>query len=133
MLEQVVLGLLTWAVLITALARETPLVRAQTGVVVVLATVVEYTFSPLLEAYTYRLENVPVYVPPGPGPGRDQQGQPAVRGSGRLRLVRPLRVAAGPVGAAGVEVRVELVQDRLVEEAVGGDRVAAERAVLAVQ
>jgi hypothetical protein len=67
MLEQVVLGLLTWGVLVAALARETPLVRAQTGVVVVLATIVEYTFSPLLEAYTYRLETVPAYVPPGHG------------------------------------------------------------------
>lgn len=67
MLEQVALGVLTWGVLIALLRRETPLVRAQTGVVVVLATMVEYTFSPLLEAYTYRLETVPAYVPPGHG------------------------------------------------------------------
>jgi hypothetical protein len=67
MSEQVLLGALTWAVLLGALAREAPLVRAQTAVVVVLATAVEYTFSPLLEAYTYRLETVPAYVPPGHG------------------------------------------------------------------
>lgn len=67
MAEQVVLGVLTWALLLRLLARETPLVRAQTGIVVVLATAVEYTFSPLLEAYTYRLETVPAYVPPGHG------------------------------------------------------------------
>jgi hypothetical protein len=65
--EQVALGVLTWALLLRVLRREAPLVRAQTAVVVVLATAVEYTFSPLLEAYTYRLETVPAYVPPGHG------------------------------------------------------------------
>jgi hypothetical protein len=67
MLEQVGLGVLTWGVLVGFLRRESSLVRAQTLVVVVLATMVEYTFSPLLEAYTYRLETVPMYVPPGHG------------------------------------------------------------------
>ncbi|MFP5336828.1 MAG: hypothetical protein ACLGIV_16090 [Actinomycetes bacterium] len=67
MAEQVLLGVLTWGLLVGLLRRETPLVRAQTVIVVVLATVVEYTFSPLLEAYTYRLETVPAYVPPGHG------------------------------------------------------------------
>ncbi len=65
--EQLLLGALTWGVLAVALRRETPLVRTQTLVVVVLATAVELTFSPLLEAYVYRLENVPAYVPPGHG------------------------------------------------------------------
>jgi hypothetical protein len=67
MAEQVLLGVLTWTLLVLLLRREAPLVRAQTAVVVVLATAVEYTFSPLLEAYTYRLETVPAYVPPGHG------------------------------------------------------------------
>jgi hypothetical protein len=67
MAEQVGLGVLTWVLLLGLLRAETPLVRAQTAVVVVLATAVEYTFSPLLEAYTYRLETVPAYVPPGHG------------------------------------------------------------------
>jgi hypothetical protein len=65
--EQLLLGALTWVLLALALRRETPLVRTQTLVVVVLATAVELTFSPLLEAYVYRLENVPAYVPPGHG------------------------------------------------------------------
>jgi hypothetical protein len=60
-------GLLTWAVLIAVLSRESTLVRVQTGVVVAFATAVEYTFSPLLEVYTYRFDNVPMYVPPGHG------------------------------------------------------------------
>jgi len=61
------LGLLTWMLLAVALRGERPLVRVQTGVVVALATAVEYTFSPLLEVYTYRFDNVPAYVPPGHG------------------------------------------------------------------
>jgi FtsH-binding integral membrane protein len=64
---QRLLGLATWALLVGLLRRETPLVRAQVAVVVVFATAVEYTFSPLLEVYVYRLENVPSYVPPGHG------------------------------------------------------------------
>ena len=64
---QRVLGLVTWAVLAVVLAGQSPLVRAQTAVVVIFATAVEYTFSPLLEVYTYRFDNVPAYVPPGHG------------------------------------------------------------------
>jgi hypothetical protein len=64
---QRVLGVLTWLVLVGALALETPVVRIQTAVVVVFATCVEYTFSPMLEVYVYRFHNVPAYVPPGHG------------------------------------------------------------------
>ncbi len=64
---QRLLGLGTWILLLALLARERPLVRAQVAVVVVLATAVEYTFSPLLEVYVYRLDNVPAFVPPGHG------------------------------------------------------------------
>lgn len=61
------LGVLTWAVLAMALLRASVLVRAQTAVVVVFATVVEYVFSPTLHVYEYRFDNVPMYVPPGHG------------------------------------------------------------------
>jgi len=61
------LGVLTWGVLVAALLRVTPLVRAQTLVVVAFATVVEYVFSPTLHVYVYRFDNVPAYVPPGHG------------------------------------------------------------------
>lgn len=61
------LGALTWLVLAVLLRRETPLVRVQTLVVVALATCVEYTFSPVLQAYTYRIGTVPLFVPPGHG------------------------------------------------------------------
>lgn len=65
--EQHAVGAATWGLLLALLRREAPLVRVQTGVVVALATLVEYTFSPLLGAYTYRLGDVPAYVPPGHG------------------------------------------------------------------
>ncbi len=65
--RQAVLGAATWLVLAALLRRETALVRVQTLVVVVLATGVEYTFSPLLEAYVYRIGTVPLFVPPGHG------------------------------------------------------------------
>ncbi|HSE54108.1 MAG TPA: hypothetical protein VLB03_00165 [Nocardioidaceae bacterium] len=61
------LGVFTWVVLGLALRRVTPTVRVQTGVVVAFATLVEYVFSPTLEVYLYRFDNVPMYVPPGHG------------------------------------------------------------------
>jgi hypothetical protein len=61
------LGLGTWVVLLSALRRVTAVVRAQTAVVVAFATTVEYIFSPTLEVYLYRFDNVPAYVPPGHG------------------------------------------------------------------
>jgi hypothetical protein len=65
--QQSALGLGTWVLLVLLLRGESSLVRAQTAVVVAFATVVEYTFSPWLEVYTYRLDNVPAFVPPGHG------------------------------------------------------------------
>jgi hypothetical protein len=61
------LGLATWAVLLVALTRVTPVVRVQTLVVVAFATVVEFVASPALHVYTYRFHNVPMFVPPGHG------------------------------------------------------------------
>ncbi len=65
--QQYLLGLGTWALLLALLHGESSLVRAQTAIVVVFATLVEYTFSPWLEVYVYRLDNVPSFVPPGHG------------------------------------------------------------------
>lgn len=64
---QLLLGALTWCLLGWWLVHETPVVRAQTVVVVVLATVVELVFSGWLGVYVYRLDHVPAYVPPGHG------------------------------------------------------------------
>lgn len=65
--QQRALGVVTWGVLLVAIARVSPTVRAQTVVVVAFATAVEYVFSPTLEVYRYRFDNVPAFVPPGHG------------------------------------------------------------------
>jgi hypothetical protein len=65
--RQRLVGLLTWALLVAILRRQPRSVRVQVAVVIVIATCVEYTASPLLGLYTYRLHNVPSYVPPGHG------------------------------------------------------------------
>jgi len=65
--RQRLLGVGTWLLLGLLLRGESPVVRAQTAIVVVFATLVEYTFSPLLQVYVYRFENVPAFVPPGHG------------------------------------------------------------------
>ena len=64
---QVLLGVLTWALLFALLAGESRLVRAQAAVVVVIAAGVELVFSGWLGVYVYRLEHVPMYVFPGHG------------------------------------------------------------------
>lgn len=65
--QQYMLGALTWVLLLVLLRRESTLVQLQTVIVIAFATAVEYTFSPLLEVYTYRFDNVPAFVPPGHG------------------------------------------------------------------
>jgi hypothetical protein len=65
--RQRAVGVATWAVLAALLRGQPRAVRVQVGVVMVLATAVEFTASPLLGLYTYRLHNVPLYVPPGHG------------------------------------------------------------------
>ena len=65
--QQRLLGAVTWVLLLLALRRVSVAVRTQTAVVVVFATLVEFIFSPTLEVYVYRFDNVPMYVPPGHG------------------------------------------------------------------
>lgn len=65
--QQRLLGLASWAILFALLRRESPSARAQVAIVVAFATAVEYTFSPFLGVYVYRLHNVPAFVPPGHG------------------------------------------------------------------
>lgn len=65
--QQRLLGLVTWALLLGLLTRESRATRVQVAVVVVFASVVEYVFAGWLGVYVYRLENVPAFVPPGHG------------------------------------------------------------------
>ena len=64
---QLLLGALTWAVLAAALWRVRPERRAQALLVVAVATCAEITGSIIWGVYTYRLENLPLFVPPGHG------------------------------------------------------------------
>src|SRR5688572_7643287 len=65
--EQRFLGLLSWLLLLTLLHGQKSGVQAQVLAAVAFATLIEYTASPLLRLYVYRLENVPSFVPPGHG------------------------------------------------------------------
>jgi hypothetical protein len=65
--QQLALGALTWAVLLAALLPLTPLVRAQALGVVLFATVGEVTGSLVWGVYTYRLHNLPLFIPPAHG------------------------------------------------------------------
>lgn len=64
---QRLIGASTWAILFALLAREDTGVRWQVAAAVLIATIGEITLSIALELYTYRLENVPSFVPPGHG------------------------------------------------------------------
>ena len=64
---QLGLGAATWAVLGYALWRLPPERRVQTLLVVGVATCMEVVGSILWGVYTYRLHNLPLFVPPGHG------------------------------------------------------------------
>ena len=61
------LGALTWLVLVLACRSLPAERRAQAALVVVVATGAELTGSVLWGVYTYRLENLPSFVPPAHG------------------------------------------------------------------
>ena len=65
--EQLALGVLTWAVLAAVLVRVPPERRAQALGVVVFATIGEVTGSLIWGVYSYRLHNLPLFVPPAHG------------------------------------------------------------------
>jgi len=102
---QLLLGVLTACVLLAALRPLSPALRAQTLVVVAVATVGELIGSIVWGLYTYRLENLPTFVPPAHGLvylGGVALGQLA---SGRPRLLVGAALAAVLAwGAAGVTV-----------------------------
>src|SRR4029077_5053055 len=65
--QQFTLSLLAWAFLAIALVLQPTAIRIQVVVLVVLATILECVGSLIWGAYTYRLENLPLYVPAGHG------------------------------------------------------------------
>ncbi len=65
--EQWALGALTWVVLVSGMRLFAPERRAQALGVVVFATIGELTGSILWGVYSYRLHNLPMFVPPAHG------------------------------------------------------------------
>ncbi|HEX4680290.1 MAG TPA: hypothetical protein VH210_13915 [Gaiellaceae bacterium] len=65
--EQLALGALTWVVLAAVLTRVPAERRAQALGVVAFATIGEVTGSLIWGVYTYRLHNLPLFVPPAHG------------------------------------------------------------------
>ncbi len=65
--EQLAIGVATWALLLAASVPLSPEERSRVAVVVLVATGAEVVGSIVLGAYTYRLENLPAFVPPGHG------------------------------------------------------------------
>jgi hypothetical protein len=64
---QLVLGAVTWIVLLLAARPLPPERRAQVAVVICAATVAEVTGSIIWGVYSYRLHNLPTFVPPAHG------------------------------------------------------------------
>jgi hypothetical protein len=64
---QLALGALTWVVLLAALRPLPGLARAQAVGVVLFATIGEVTGSLIWGVYSYRLHNLPLFVPPAHG------------------------------------------------------------------
>jgi len=65
--EHTALGLLAWAFLGVILALQPRAIRVQVMVLIVVATVLEVVGSLVWRAYSYRLEDLPLYVPAGHG------------------------------------------------------------------
>lgn len=65
--EQLLLGAATWAILTAACVPLGPEDRVRTLLIVVVASCAEVIGSIVLGAYTYRLDNLPAFVPPGHG------------------------------------------------------------------
>jgi hypothetical protein len=65
--EQLLLGAATWAILLASCVSLGPEDRARALLVVMVASFAEVLGSIVLGAYTYRLENLPAFVPPGHG------------------------------------------------------------------
>jgi hypothetical protein len=65
--RQRLIGAATWVLLLVLVRGQPRATQVQVATLVVLATMLEYSASPLLGLYTYRLHNVPAFVPPGHG------------------------------------------------------------------
>ena len=65
--RQLAIAAVTWVVLAVACVPLSPEQRLRVALVIVAATIGEVTGSLLWGVYSYRLENLPAYIPPGHG------------------------------------------------------------------
>jgi hypothetical protein len=102
---QLLLGLAAWIAFALALRGVSPALRAQALVVVPVATCAEVVGSVIWGVYTYRLENLPTFVPPCHGLVYLAGASLATWAAGRRDLlIRFALVAALAWGLAGVTV-----------------------------
>ena len=104
---QLFLGLAAWIALALALRGVDPLLRAQALVVVPVATCAEVLGSVIWGVYTYRLENLPSFVPPSHGLVYLAGAAIATAASDRVSQARLVRFALAAVlgwGLAGVTI-----------------------------
>jgi hypothetical protein len=94
---QLLLGALTWLALVIAARPLPPERRAQVAVVICAATVAEVTGSIIWGVYSYRLHNLPTFVPPAHG----LVFMAGLALSKALRRRAGTLVAVAAVGAAG--------------------------------
>jgi hypothetical protein len=103
--RQRAIGLVTWALVAALLAGESRALRAQVLLVVLAATCVEYAASVGLGLYSYRLGNVPAFVPPGHGLvylSAIAMGRSSAFGRAQRWLVPATLVVAGSWAVAGL-------------------------------
>ncbi len=93
--QHLAFGVLAWLFLGVALALQPRAIRTQVLVLVGVATVLEVIGSLVWRAYTYRLEDLPLYVPAGHG----LFYLTALRVAGLPLLVRHARLVVVPVTA----------------------------------
>jgi hypothetical protein len=104
---QNLIGAATWLLLFALLRPEDAVVRIQVAIVVVFASIIEYTFAGHFGVYVYRLENVPLFVSPGHGLiylGALQMGRSAWVQQRMRTLMTLVIVGIGVWAIAGVTV-----------------------------
>jgi hypothetical protein len=116
--QQLGLGALTWLVLLAALVPLSGLRRAQTLGVVLFATVGEVTGSLIWGVYSYRLHNLPLFIPPAHGLVY-LCGLSLSRTSLARRHARALVVAAGSIAVSWCALGLTVLPRRDVAGALG--------------
>jgi hypothetical protein len=115
--EQLMLGVLTWGVLIVAVRPLSTLHKAQVIGVICFATVGEVTGSLIWGVYRYRLHNLPLFIPPAHG--LVYLAGLSIAAAVGARRARPLMIAAATIAATWGLLGLFVLPRRDVAGAVG--------------